>query len=126
QMPSAKPVPFTVDIPQGKLDAILAKVRAYEWHEMPEIEPGGDRWAYGTDMAYMRELCTYWTEKFDWRAAESKLNAFPQFHAEVDGQKIHFIHVKGSGANPETVLMTHGWPGSVFEFNAVIERMAHP
>ena len=115
-MTGKNPTPFTVDIPQGKLDAIMAKVRAYEWHEMPEIAPGGDRWAYGADMDYMRELCGYWTETFDWRAAEKKLNAFPQFLAEVEGLKVHFIHVKGSGANPETLLLTHGWPGSVFEF----------
>lgn len=125
-MTGKSPTPFTIEIPQGKLDAIMAKVRAYEWHEMPEIAPGADRWAYGTDMEYMRELCTYWAEKFDWRAAEKKLNAFPQFHTEVDGQNIHFIHVKGSGSNPETVVLTHGWPGSVFEFYGVIEQLAHP
>ena len=125
-MTAKSPTPFTIDIPQGKLDAIMAKVRSYEWHEMPEIAPDGDRWAYGTDMEYMRELCTYWTETFDWRAAEKKLNTFPQFHAEVDGLNIHFIHVKGSGANPETLLLTHGWPGSVFEFYDAIEPLAHP
>ena len=125
-MSAAKPVPFIIDIPQGKLDAILAKVRAYEWHDMPEIEPGGNRWAYGADMEYMKELCAWWVEKFDWRAAERKLNAFPQFHAEVDGLKIHFIHVKGSGSKPETLVLTHGWPGSIFEFIDVIERLAHP
>lgn len=120
------PVPFKIDIPQSAIDAILAKVRAYEWHEMPEIAPGADRWAYGTDMEYMKELCAYWTSAFDWRKAEAALNRFPQFKATVDGQEIHFIHVKGSGANPETVLLTHGWPGSVFEFWDVIEPLAHP
>lgn len=125
-MSATKPTPFSIDIPQGKLDAILGKVRAYEWRDMPEIAPGGDRWAYGADMDYMKELCAWWTEKFDWRAAERKLNSFPQFHAEVDGQKIHFIHVKGSGTKPENLILTHGWPGSVFEFYDVIERLAHP
>ncbi len=122
----AAPAPFRIDIPQGTLDAISAKVRAYEWHEMPEIAEGGDRWAYGTDMAYMRELCAYWTSAFDWRQAEANLNRFPQFKATVDGHEIHFIHVKGSGTNPETLLLTHGWPGSVFEFFDVIEPLAHP
>ncbi|MDO8840632.1 MAG: epoxide hydrolase [Parvibaculum sp.] len=123
-MPS--PTPFTINVPQEKIEAILKKVRAYEWHEMPEIAPGADRWAYGTDIDYMKELCGYWVDKFDWRAAEKNLNRFPQFRADVDGHNIHFIHVKGSGANPETVLLTHGWPGSVFEFLDVIERLAHP
>ncbi len=120
------PVPFKIEIPQAAIDAILARVRAYEWHEMPAIDAGGDRWAYGADMTYMQELCTYWTEKFDWRKAEAALNRFPQFKEEVDGQEIHFIHVKGSGAAPETLLLTHGWPGSVFEFHDVIEPLAHP
>lgn len=120
------PVPFKVDIPQSIIDGILAKVRQYEWHEMPIIDDGGDRWAYGTDMAYMKELCEYWTHHYDWRAFETKLNAFPQFKTEIDGQEIHFLHVKGSGANPQPVLLTHGWPGSVLEFYDVIEPLAHP
>jgi len=120
------PTPFKVDIPPSMIDGILAKVRQYEWHEMPEIDDGGDRWAYGADMAYMKELCEHWTHKYDWRAWETKLNAFPQFIAEIDGLQIHFLHVKGSGTNPETLLMTHGWPGSVLEFYDVIEPLAHP
>jgi microsomal epoxide hydrolase len=122
----AAPTPFKIDIPQATLDAIAAKVRAYQWHEMPEIAEGGDRWAYGTDMLYMRELCDYWVSKYDWRKAEAALNRFPQFKATVDGQEIHFIHVKGSGTAPQTLLLTHGWPGSVFEFYEVIEPLAHP
>ena len=120
------PRPFTIDIPQSRLDSIMERVRAYEWHEMPKIEEGGDRWAYGTDMAYMRELCAYWLNDYDWRAAEKRLNAFPQFIANVDGLDIHFLHVKGSGSSPETLLLTHGWPGSVLEFYDVIEPLAHP
>lgn len=120
------PAPFTIDVPGQVIDSILAKVRAYEWHEMPEIAPGEDRWAFGTDMAYLQELCAYWTDTYDWRTAEQRLNAFPHFKARVDDLDVHFIHVKGSGANPETVVMTHGWPGSVFEFLEVIEPLAHP
>lgn len=122
----AAPQPFRIDIPQSALDAIAAKVRAYEWHEMPEIAAGGDRWAYGADMVYMRELCDYWVSKYDWRKAEANLNRFPQFKTMVGGQEIHFIHVKGSGSAPQTLLLTHGWPGSVFEFFEVIEPLAHP
>jgi pimeloyl-ACP methyl ester carboxylesterase len=123
-----EPVPFTIDIPQPTIDAILTKVRAYQWHEMPEIAPGADPWAYGTDMGYMQELCAYWVDSFDWRKAEARLNRFPQFKATVDGQEIHFLEVKGSASRsrPETVVLTHGWPGSVFEFFEVIEPLAHP
>jgi microsomal epoxide hydrolase len=123
---SSTPVPFKIDIPQRILDVIATKVAAYEWHEMPEIAEGGNRWAYGADMTYMRELCTYWLKNYDWRTWEDKLNAHPQFKVTVDGQEIHFIHVKGSGSNPEPLLLTHGWPGSVFEFFDVIEELAHP
>ena len=119
------PASFTIDIPQATIDGILAKVRAYQWHEMPEVEES-DRWRYGTDMSYMQELCAHWTDKFDWRKAEALLNSYPQFVATIDEQEIHFLHVQGSGSNPETVLMTHGWPGSVFEFYGVIDRLAHP
>lgn len=120
------PIPFKIDIAQEMLDAIAVKVAGYEWHEMPEIAEGGNRWAYGTDMVYMRELCDYWLKSYDWRKAEAELNRFPQFKASVDGQEIHFIHVKGSGKNPQPLLMTHGWPGSVYEFYDVIEPLAHP
>jgi len=120
------PTPFQVAIEQSTIDAILSKVKAYEWHEMPEIDPGADRWAYGADMEYMKELCAYWVAEFDWRAAEAKLNAFPQFKATIEDQEIHFYHVKGSGSAPQPVILTHGWPGSVFEFLGVIDLLAHP
>ncbi|MDE1174797.1 MAG: epoxide hydrolase [Parvibaculaceae bacterium] len=118
--------PFKIDIPQQKLDEILARVRGYTWHEMPDIAEGGDRWAYGTDMAYLKELCAYWTDGYDWRARERELNRYPHFKAKLDDLDIHFIHVKGSGAAPATLLLTHGWPGSFFEFYDVIDRLAHP
>lgn len=120
------PTPFEIAIDQNVIDAILEKVRAYQWHEMPEIDAGVDRWAYGTDMEYMKELCAYWTSTYDWRDAEKALNAHPQFKADVDGQEIHFYHVKGSGDAPQPLLLTHGWPGSVFEFLDVIDLLAHP
>ncbi len=122
----AGPTPFKIDVPQQKLDKILARVRGYIWHEMPDIAEGGDRWAYGTDMAYLKELCAYWTDGYDWRTRETELNRYPHFMAKLDDLDIHFIHVKGSGAAPATLLLTHGWPGSFFEFYDVIERLAHP
>ncbi len=122
----SSPQPFKVEVDQAVLDTIIEKVRAYDWHEMPEIAAGGDRWAYGTDMVYLKELCSYWTKSFNWRAAEEQLNAFPQFTCEVDGQSIHFYHVKGSGSAPQPIILTHGWPGSVFEFVHILDHLAHP
>lgn len=118
----SSPTPFTVDISQTVLDRISDRVRAYDWHEMPE----GGAWEYGANLDYMMELCAYWLSDFDWRQAEDRLNRFPQFKARVDDLDIHFIHEKGSGSNPKPIIITHGWPGSVFEFMDVIEPLAHP
>ena len=116
------PQPFTIDIPQATLDAIAAKVRAFEWIDFPE--DGG--WAYGTDQNYLKAFCACWLDGYDWRAWEAKLNAHPQFLAECEGHTIHYIHVKGSNPDNPPLLMTHGWPGSVFEFLEVIGPIANP
>ncbi len=116
------PSPFRIDVPDAVLERIRSKVAAYEWHEMPD--DGG--WVYGTNLAYLQELCAYWLDEFDWRAQEAKLNEFAQFTAPVDGLDIHFIHEKGSGPTPMPLLITHGWPGSVVEFTKIIEPLTHP
>ncbi len=120
------PTPFRIHVPDTTLERIMARVRDYEWHEMPAN--GG--WAYGANLDYMRALCAYWLDHYDWRAAEAALNRFPQFMADatVEGETIpiHFIHEKGSGPNPRPLIISHGWPGSFFEFMDVIEPLAHP
>ena len=87
------PRPFRIEIPDEVLERIRARVAGYVWHEMPD--DGG--WAYGTNLDYMKALCAYWLEEFDWRAQEAKLNGFSHFTAPVEGIDIHFIHEKGSG-----------------------------
>ena len=116
------PQPFLIDVPQARLDRIRTRVAEYEWHEMPEN--GG--WDFGANMDYMKDLCAYWLNAYDWRKWERKLNRFPQFTADIDGQMVHYIIEKGSGNNPKALLLSHGWPGSVFEFLHVIEPLAHP
>ncbi|MGB8365319.1 MAG: epoxide hydrolase family protein [Rhizomicrobium sp.] len=120
------PTPFRIDIPQATLDAIHAKVRAYEWHEMPRGPGLEGTWAYGANLDFMRELCTYWVESYDWRKWESELNRFPQFRARVEDIDIHFYRVEGSGPAPKPLILSHGWPGSVFEFLHIIEPLAYP
>jgi len=83
-------------------------------------------WRYGANWAYMKELADYWTTRFDWRKAEANLNRYPQFMARVGDYDIHFYHVRGSGPNPVPLIMTHGWPGSVFEFLEVIGPLSDP
>ncbi|MGD9867407.1 MAG: epoxide hydrolase family protein [Hyphomicrobiales bacterium] len=114
--------PFTVSIPDDMLARIRDRVASFPWESMPALEG----WEYGANLAYMRELCAYWTEEFDWRAQEAVLNRFPQFTATVDGLDIHFIHERGSGPAPLPLIVSHGWPGSIYEFRHVIEPLAHP
>ena len=116
------PKPFRISVPDETLREIRDRVANYKWHYMPD--DGG--WDYGTNMSYLQELCAHWLDEFDWRAQEEKLNRFPQFTSNIDGMDIHFIHEKGSGPSPTPLLISHGWPGSVAEFQNVIEPLAHP
>ncbi len=86
----------------------------------------GDGWDYGANLDYIKELCAYWQDGFDWRAQEAKLNEYPQFMATVDGLDFHFYHVKGKGPSPFPLLLVHGWPGSVFEFLHLIGPLTDP
>jgi pimeloyl-ACP methyl ester carboxylesterase len=86
----------------------------------------GDGWTYGTNLAYLRELVTYWRDKFDWRAQERRLNQFEQFKTNIDGIDIHFIHRRSKTANALPLVMTHGWPGSFVEFTKVIGPLTDP
>ena len=114
--------PFTVNVPDETLDHIRNRVAEYRWHEMPD--DGG--WAYGANLDYMKELCAYWLDEFDWRKHEARINLYSHHMAEVDGVDLHFIHEKGSGPSPLPLIISHGWPGSVVEFLDIIEPLAHP
>jgi pimeloyl-ACP methyl ester carboxylesterase len=118
--------PFRIEVPQTTLDAIRAKVRGYQWHEAPRGPGLEDSWAYGANLVFMQRLCAYWAEEYDWRKWETELNGFPQFIADVDGLDIHFYREEGSGSSPRPLILSHGWPGSVFEFLHIIEKLAHP
>lgn len=113
---------YKVNVAQSTLDEIKRRVEAFPWHEMPD--DGG--WAYGANLEYMRELCDYWVNEYDWRKHEAEINAYEHFKAEVDGIDLHFIHEQGSGTNRLPLVISHGWPGSVVEFTGIIEQLAHP
>ena len=114
--------PFSYHVSDQELDRIRARVADFPWHEMPD--DGG--WDYGANIDYMRELCDYWVNEFDWRAVEKRLNSFSHFKAPVDGIDMHYIHEQGSGSSPMPLMISHGWPGSVAEFFDLIEPLAHP
>ncbi len=88
--------------------------------------PDDGGWAYGTNLDYMKELCAYWLDEFDWRTHEAAINRFSHYIAPVDGIDLHFIHEKGSGPAPLPLIISHGWPGTIVEFLDIIEPLAHP
>jgi pimeloyl-ACP methyl ester carboxylesterase len=116
------PQPFKLHVPEsdiGDLHARLAKTR------FPDQAPDAP-WAYGTDLGYVRNLVDHWRTKFDWRAWEARLNAFPQFKVPLHGIDVHYLQVPGVGPDPKPLLLLHGWPGSVFEFLEIIPRLTDP
>lgn len=117
------PRPFRIEVPQAKLDRIRAAVAAAE---LPPAPADDADWRYGVDVVWLQGFLDYWVEDYDWRAQEARLNAFPQFLAEVDGIDIHFFHVRGSASRPRPLILTHGWPGSAFEFADLIEPLCFP
>ena len=114
--------PFRIDVPDQTLEQIRTQVADYPWHEMPD--DGG--WAYGTPLGYMKELCAYWINEFDWRKQEAAINRFSHFIAPVEGIDLHFIQEKGDGPSPLPLIISHGWPGSIVEFLDIIQPLAHP
>ncbi|WP_448321755.1 epoxide hydrolase family protein [Streptomyces sp. CO7] len=114
--------PFRVEIPQADLDDLRRRLAMTRW---PEAETVAD-WSQGVPLAWAQELCEYWATRYDWRAAEARLNAVPQFRTEIDGLGIHFLHARSPHPNALPLLITHGWPGSVVEFLDLIGTLTHP
>jgi epoxide hydrolase len=114
--------PFRIDVPTEALDDLQARLARTRW---PEAECVDD-WSQGIPLAYTRELAAYWADGYDWRAREAALNRFDQFTTEIDGLDIHFIHQRSPHADAFPLVITHGWPGSIAEFQKVIEPLANP
>ena len=116
------PQPFTLHIPDAAIADLHQRLDMARW---PDQAPGLP-WAYGTDLGWMQALATYWRHGFDWRAQERRLNAFAQFKVPLHGIALHYLHVHGQGPAPMPLLLSHGWPGSVFEFTELIPRLTDP
>ncbi len=114
--------PFHLHVPDETLEHIRARVADFPWDRMAHLEG----WEHGANLEYMKNLCAYWIDKFDWRKQETAINRLSHFVAPVDGIDIHFIHEKGSGPAPMPLIISHGWPGSIVEFLDFIEPLAHP
>jgi pimeloyl-ACP methyl ester carboxylesterase len=114
--------PFRVDVPEADLDDLRRRIAATRW---PDRETVPDR-SQGAKLAEMQELVRYWGTDYDWREAEAKLNAWPQFVTTIDGVDIHFIHVRSRHPDALPLIVTHGWPGSVFEQIKIVGPLTDP
>ena len=111
--------PFRGEVPDAVLEDLRDRLARTRW---PDQIPGSG-WDYGTDLAYLQELCEYWRTTFDWRAQEDRLNQWPHFLTEIDGQRVHFIHAHSDNPDALPLILSHGWPDSVSGFLDVIEPL---
>ena len=114
--------PFKVQVPQAALDDLRRRIAATRW---PDKETVADQ-SQGAQLAKLQDLVRYWGSGYDWRKAEAKLNALPQFTTNIDGVDIHFIHVRSRHKNALPAIITHGWPGSVIEQLKIIGPLTDP
>ncbi|MFD5074691.1 epoxide hydrolase family protein [Streptomyces sp. NPDC058371] len=114
--------PFRIDIPDSDLDDLRQRLDRTRW---PDELPGVG-WEYGVPRDYLRELVHYWRHDYDWRAAEARLNEWPQFTTEIDGATVHLAHIRSPEPDATPLIITHGWPGSVVEFLDVAGPLTDP
>jgi pimeloyl-ACP methyl ester carboxylesterase len=114
--------PYRISVADDVLDDLKARLRRTRWPEAELV----DDWSQGAPLAWIKDICRYWAEKYNWRQREARLNRFAQFTTEIDGLGIHFLHVRSPHPQAMPLIMTHGWPGSVVEFLKVIEPLTDP
>ena len=113
------PTPYTIDVSDERLAVIRTKIDAYDWSQLPDA--GG--WTSGVGIDDLRRLVAYWQNTYDWREVERRLNTSPHFTTDIEGERIHYVHVRGDGSKPPLLLL-HGWPGSFLEFERLWGALA--
>lgn len=113
---------FEIRATDDALDDLRRRLRATRFPERECVED----WSQGVPLSYMKEVCTFWADAYDWRAREARLNRFAQWKTELDGLGVHFLHVQSPHRQALPLLLTHGWPGSIVEFHKVIEPLTDP
>lgn len=108
--------PFSVNYSEDLMDDLRSRIRNTRWPD----EITGSGWEYGANRSYMQQLAKYWATDFDWKKIEKEINSYPNFIAEIDGIKIHFLHIKGKALNSIPLIISHGWPGSFLEMMKII------
>lgn len=114
--------PFRIDVPAADLDDLRDRLSRTRW---PDELPGAG-WGYGMPGDYVRDLAEHWRTAYDWRVHEAELNTHPQFTTTIDGQNVHFLHVRSPEPDALPLLLTHGWPGSIVEFLRVLGPLSDP
>jgi pimeloyl-ACP methyl ester carboxylesterase len=114
--------PFRIDVPDDELADLRDRLRRTRWPEAETV----DDWSQGIPLAYTRDVCGYWADGYDWRAAEARLNAHPQVLTEIDGLDIHVLHARSPHPEALPLVLTHGWPGSIVEFLKVLGPLTDP
>ncbi|GIH89648.1 epoxide hydrolase family protein [Planobispora siamensis] len=127
--------PFRVEIPQADLDDLRDRLARTRWAEELPPDPAGSGgqtgpvppgWEYGVPLSYVRRLVERWRDGYDWRAWEAKINQYPQFVTEIDGQTVHFLHVRSAEPNATPLILTHGWPNTIVEYLDLIGPLTDP
>jgi pimeloyl-ACP methyl ester carboxylesterase len=121
-MPLETLSPFSLNVPDSVLIDLNQRLKMTRW---PDEIPNNE-WKYGADLSYLKSFCEYWANDYDWRAHESVINSFNQYTAKVAGIDLHFIYEEGKGENPTPLLLSHGWPGSVYEFHKILPMLTDP
>ncbi len=114
--------PFKVEVPEAVLADLRERLARTRWpDQIPETG-----WEYGTELAYLKALCETWRTGYDWRAQEAALNRWPQFTTTIDGQNLHFVHARSKHPDAFPLILTHGWPGSIVEFQKILPLLVDP
>ena len=114
--------PFSISVSDDELDDLRRRLDATRWPNEETV----DDWTQGIPLAYVKEVCAYWSSGYDWRKREAKLNAFSQFKTNLNELDVHFVHVRSPEATAQPLVITHGWPGSIVEFQKVIGPLSDP
>ncbi|MDQ8706875.1 epoxide hydrolase [Streptomyces sp. LHD-70] len=127
--------PFHIDVPQADLDDLADRLARTRWaEELPtaEVTDGVQRgpvqpgWEYGVPASFVRDLAARWRDAYDWRAQEARINSFPQFTTEIDGQSVHFVHVRSAEPDATPLVLTHGWPNTFVEYLDLVGPLTDP
>src|SRR5260370_8796897 len=114
--------PFKIHVSDADLEDLKKRLRATRW---PDVQTVPD-WSQGIPLEYLQKICEYWERDYDWRRIEARLNALPQFHSELDGLGIYFLHIRSPQSDAPPLILTHGWPGSVIQFLKVLPPLPAP